>query len=62
MQTVPTTICDRCGRQGTYLRIDGTNGMIAWGADLCKWCYEDVRAMMLNATNRYRKIEDSGSD
>jgi hypothetical protein len=60
MQTIPTMVCDRCGHSYVYLQIKGTNGMITWGADLCKCCYEDVKAMMLNANNRYRKTQNEG--
>jgi hypothetical protein len=58
MRSVPTMICDRCGCTEHYIEIKGSNGMVTWSADLCSKCYEDVKAMMLNANNRYRKRND----
>lgn len=58
MQLNPTMICDRCGTPQHYIQIGGTNGMVQYKWDLCKMCLEDVKAMMLNANNRFAKPED----
>ena len=55
MQTQPKMTCDRCGVPRHYLTIRGTNGMIAWEADVCRDCYEEVRAMMLYRNRLYEK-------
>lgn len=61
-QRVMETLCDRCGRSGCYIRINGTNGMIGWAADVCKFCFEDLKDFMINQRNsgRPKPLPDQG--
>lgn len=58
MQTLATMICDRCGVPRSYITLKGTNGMIAWDCDVCRDCYEEVKAMMLRKNRLYQKQTD----
>lgn len=55
MQTLSTMVCDRCGVPRSYITIKGVNGMVAWNCDLCRDCYEDVKALMLYKNRLYQK-------
>jgi hypothetical protein len=52
MKTDPTMVCDRCGAPRSYLSLNGNNGMIAWGCDLCLDCFKDMKKMLLYREHR----------
>jgi hypothetical protein len=58
MQMPSKMTCDRCGAPKHYITLKGTNGMIAWEADVCRPCYADVAAMMLHKIRLFQKDAD----